>query len=417
MESIIFFITVCSFLLILHVYLGYPLSLWILSKLGRQKPIHKAEDFEPEVTLMISCYNEIDVVEEKIENALALEYPSDKLKIVVISDGSDDGTDEVALSYADKGITLIRQEGRLGKTSAINMAMEQCETEITVFSDANAMYQPDAIRKLVRNFADASVGYVVGAALYTDGGENSAAASEDLYWKYEIGLKKMESDLHSVVGGDGAIYGIRRSLYIPLDQKDINDFVNPLQIIEQGYRGVFEEEAVCLEETAGDFSKEYRRKQRIVNRSFRGLMKVKAVLNPFKFGFFSYEVASHKLLRWLQPVFIVLFAFGSLALGLLGNEFFAKVSIIGIVFLWLAQIGFLKSQQQHISKAFFVPFYFLMVNYYSLLGVITALKGNIQVTWSTPRAAQDKGDLLTPKSAAIMTSINFILLYLVINLI
>jgi cellulose synthase/poly-beta-1,6-N-acetylglucosamine synthase-like glycosyltransferase len=363
----------------------------------------------PDVSLIISCYNEVDVVKEKIENSLAIDYPRDKLKIIIVSDGSDDGTDEIAQEYSTQGIVLIRQEGRLGKTSAINMAMEQVTSEVVVFSDANAMYQPDAIKKLVRNFADETVGYVVGAALYTDGKTSAAAASEDIYWRYEIKLKTLESKLHSVVGGDGAIYAIRRNLFIKLDAKDINDFVNPLQIVAQGYRGVFDHEANCLEETAGDFSKEAKRKQRIVNRSFRGLMKVKEVMNPFKFGFFSFEVISHKLLRWLIPVFIVCFALGSLFLSYENILTFKIITLLGIVFLWLAQIGLLKSRNKHSSPIFFIPYYFLMVNYYSLLGVITALAGNIQVTWSTPRTNENEKELLTNNIVLVLIVVNAIL--------
>jgi cellulose synthase/poly-beta-1,6-N-acetylglucosamine synthase-like glycosyltransferase len=395
MTFIIMIITLLSISTILYVYVGYPIVLQLLSLLLKTKPTRKDEMLIPEVSLIISCYNEVDVVKEKIENSLAIDYPKDKLKIIIVSDGSDDGTDEIAQEYSTQGIVLIRQEGRLGKTSAINMAMEQVTSEIVVFSDANAMYETNAIKKLVRNFTDETVGYVVGAALYTDGKTSAAAASEDIYWRYEIKLKTLESRLHSVVGGDGAIYAIRRDLFIELDAKDINDFVNPLQIIAQGYRGVFDAEANCLEETAGDFSKEAKRKQRIVNRSFRGLMKVKEVMNPFKFGFFSFEVISHKLLRWLIPVFIISFAFGSLFLSYKDIYAFQIVTLLGIIFLWLAQIGFLKSRDKHSSPIFFIPYYFLMVNYYSLIGVMTALAGNIQVTWSTPRTNENDNKQLT----------------------
>src|SRR5690606_22746592 len=143
------------------------------------------------------------------------------------------------------------------------------------------------------------VGYAVGAALYTDGDAGASARNENLYWRYEIAIKTMESRLHSVVGGDGAIYAIRTALWEPLQQRDINDFVNPLQIIAKGYRGVFDPEAKCFEETAGSFDKEIARKERIVNRSIRGLMRVRELLNPLHFGVFTLEVISHKLLRWL----------------------------------------------------------------------------------------------------------------------
>jgi len=410
MTSIIFAITTLSFAVILYVYIGYPLLLQLLSVFYRAKHARQDEKLSPNVSLIISCYNEVDVVKEKIENSLAIDYPKEKLQIIIVSDGSDDGTDEIAKDYSSKGIVLIRQEGRLGKTSAINLAMERVNSEIVVFSDANAMYETDAIKKLVRNFADKKVGYVVGAALYTDGKTSAAAASEDIYWQYEIKLKTLESKLHSVVGGDGAIYAIRRALYIKLDAKDINDFVNPLQIIAQGYRGVFDPEANCLEETAGDFSKEAKRKQRIVNRSFRGLMKVKVVMNPLKFGIFSLEVISHKLLRWLIPVFIVCFALGSLFLSYENILAFQIITLLGIVFLWLAQVGLLKSRNTHSSPIFFIPYYFLMVNYYSLLGVITALAGNIQVTWSTPREGKNETNRLTNTLILALIILNIVLI-------
>ena len=411
MTSLIFYITLFSFAIIVYVYIGYPIVLKILSVTTKKQELLFDDTYLPEVTLLISCYNEAEVVDEKIQNSLAIDYPNDKLTIIIISDGSDDGTDEIAKSYSSQNIKLIRQEGRLGKTSAINLAMKEVTSEIVVFSDANAMYTPNAIKKLVRNFADKKVGYVVGAALYTDGKTSSAAASEDIYWKYELALKTMESNLHSVVGGDGAIYSIRKSLFITMDAKDINDFVNPLQIIEQGYRGVFEPEAICLEETAGDFTKEAKRKQRIVNRSFRGLMKVKAILNPFKYGFFSFEVISHKLLRWLMPIFIVAFSLGSLSLSYKNIYTFQFITLLGIIFLWLAQIGFLNSKKTQLSPIFFIPYYFLMVNYYSLLGVISALAGNIQVTWSTPRATNKDNSKLSNKTRAILILWNTIMLF------
>jgi cellulose synthase/poly-beta-1,6-N-acetylglucosamine synthase-like glycosyltransferase len=410
MTFFILVITLLSLCLILYVYFGYPLLLKLLSVLLKAKVTLQDEMLIPEVSLIISCYNEVDVVKEKIENSLAIDYPKNKLKIIIVSDGSDDWTDEIAKQYSTEGIVLIRQEGRLGKTSAINVAMEEVTSEVVVFSDANAMYETDAIKKLVRNFADEAVGYVVGAALYTDGNTSAAAASEDIYWRYEIKLKTLESKLHSVVGGDGAIYAIRRALFIKLDAKDINDFVNPLQIIAQGYRGVFDHEANCLEETAGDFAKEAKRKQRIVNRSFRGLMKMKEVLNPLKFGFFSLEVISHKLLRWLIPVFIVCFALGSLFLSYENILPFKIITLLGIIFLWLAQVGLLKSRNTHSSPIFFIPYYFLMVNYYSLLGVLTALAGNIQVTWSTPRVDANETNQLTKKLILSLILINAVLI-------
>lgn len=373
-----------------YVYLGYPLLLLLIRSVYTKK--HRIdESLIPSVTLIVSCYNEKDVIADKIKNCLAIDYPKQHLDIIFISDGSTDGTDELVKELSTEQIKLIRQEGRLGKTSGLNLGVAEATSDIIIFSDANAMYQKDAIKKLVRHFADENVGLVVGAAIYTDGNENSAAQSENSYWEYELNIKRWESDIHSVVGGDGAIYAIRKSLYDPLDAKDINDFVNPLEIIAKGYRGIFDREAICLEETAGDFNKEARRKERIVNRSFRGLMKVKRVMNPFKTGFFALEVVSHKLLRWLIPFFLIGIAITSTMLALQGVIAFQILYALEMIFLWLAIMGYLKHQQTDLSKLFFLPYYFLMVNFYSMVGVIKALSGNIQVTWSSPRV-----DINTP---------------------
>ncbi len=390
MSALAICLTLVGLLVPAYVYIGYPLVLKGLSMLRQPRSVKRAE-IEPNVAFFVSCYNEDAVIEKKILNCLAIDYPRDKIEFIFISDGSEDQTDAIIKSYSDQGIRLIRQEGRLGKTSGLNLGVAATTAEIAIFSDANAMYDARAVRKLVRNFNDPEVGYVVGAALYTDGEENAAAASENTYWEYELALKEMESNLHSVVGGDGAIYAIRRALYEPLAREDINDFVNPLQIIAKGYRGIFDREAQCFEETAGDFDKEGRRKERIVNRSFRGLMKVKTVMNPFKVGIYAFEIISHKLLRWLVPFFLALFTLGSVGLSLAGYAFFDYVVVLGLLFLWLALGGFLWPGVQPPAPLYY-PYYFLLVNYMSARGVIAALRGNIQVTWNTHRADASLAD-------------------------
>ncbi|MCF4007810.1 glycosyltransferase family 2 protein [Rheinheimera sp. UJ63] len=382
--TLILILTVICLLIPLYVYCGYPLLLWLLSRLKPALP-EPAFDRTKKVTLVVSCYNEAGVIAEKLENALALDYPKELLDILVLSDGSDDDTDTIVKSFADHGVRLLRQEGRLGKTMGLNMALEHTDADYVVFSDANAMYQIDAILQLVRFFQLPEVGYVVGAALYTDGKDNAAAANEDLYWRYELKLKLWESRLHSVVGGDGAIYAIRRSLWQPLQQKDINDFVNPLQIVAQGYRGIFTPTARCYEETAGDFTKEAKRKERIVNRSVRGLMRVKAVMNPFYNGWFSFEVISHKLLRWLLPYFA--------CIGLVGSAFLAaqqqilfQLVIAGALLVFIAAtIGGFRRSSPSLAIWFAMPYYLLMVNYFAMRGVVKALQGQTQVTWSSVR--------------------------------
>jgi len=377
-------ITTVALLIPVYVYIGYPLLLIVLHKLVTGKPLN-ISDITPTVSLIVSCYNEADVIEQKIKNCQALDYPQDKFEIIFVSDGSDDETDELIKPYCNERIKLIRQEGRLGKTMGLNLALAEANGEIVVFSDANAMYKEDALKMLVRNFHDASVGYVVGAAIYQDDEESAAGSSENIYWQYEIFIKKIESKLHSVVGGDGAIYAIRKALYEPLDQEDINDFVNPLQIIAKGYRGVFDAEAICYEQTAGDFDKEGKRKQRIVNRSFSGLMKNKAVLNPFKYGFYSLEVLSHKLLRWLIPFFILIAAVGITVLAQMEIVVFQWFLLLGIVFVWFVLLGKLLKDKPACPSVFLIPYYFYLVNFNSMKGVLQSLRGDIQITWSTPR--------------------------------
>jgi glycosyltransferase involved in cell wall biosynthesis len=387
--SVILFMTVVCLLVPVYVYFGYPAILWLLTRNIQPKPapvnVGTEDGSIPTVTLVISCYNEAAVIEEKLNNATALDYPTDKLNIVVVSDGSDDGTDEKVKAFGNPRIKLIRQEGRLGKTMGINLAMEQIHSQITVFSDANAMYAPDAVSRLAENFDDPKVGYAVGAALYTDADSGASANNENLYWRYELAIKEMESKLHSVVGGDGAIYAIRTELWEPLQPQDINDFVNPLQIIAKGYRGVFDPKARCFEETAGDFSREVARKERIVNRSIRGLMRVKAVMNPRKSGIFAWEVVSHKLMRWLIPLFLGFGVLGSAILAIQGVAVFELITFGSLLLFSLAFLGHRSVDKNRLPFWLSTPYYFVMVNLYSIRGIYWALRGKTQVTWDVAR--------------------------------
>lgn len=377
-------VTIICLLVPVYVYVGYPLLLIVLSKLVKPKPVDR-KPITPKVSFIVSCYNEADVIVEKINNCLSLDYPRVLIEFIFISDGSTDGTDELVRECEDERVKLMRQEGRLGKTCGLNMGVPEATGEIVVFSDANAMYDSQAIHKLVRNFNDEKVGYVVGAALYTDSEETSAAQSENIYWRYEIYMKKIESSLHSVVGGDGAIYAIRHHLYEPLNREDINDFVNPLQIIAKGYRGIFDEEAVCYEQTAGDFDEEGKRKKRIVNRSFTALMRNKIVLNPFKYGFYSLEILSHKLLRWMVPFFLIGFIAGTLVLAQMQVQLFQVFLLIGILGGWVILLGGVFKQLPSLPSVFLYPYYFYLVNVSAIGGVIESLKGRVQVTWVTHR--------------------------------
>ena len=386
--------------LLAYVYLGYPALLCLLARLF-PRPHLIDPGHTPSVTLMISAYNEVEVIRSKIENSLALDYPADKLSIVVVSDCSDDGTDEEVLCFADRGVRLVRARERRGKTSALNQAMQQVESDVVVFSDANAIYDRGGIRFLVRHFADPRVGYVVGNARYQEETRTAAGASEGAYWDLEILVKKWESDFSSVVGGDGAIYAIRRSLYEPMQDSDINDFVNPLQIVVKGFRGVFDGDAFCYEQPAGKFEKEFSRKVRIVNRSFNALYRVPQACNPWRTGRFAWQLVSHKLLRWFSPYIL-----GLLLAALLLDWVLRPLStadllaaVSGGCLLLLAAVGRFLGQEKEPHPLFSLPYYFVLLNVASAKGILLRLRGTTISTWATVR----QGDAAPPAAGSLLS--------------
>lgn len=370
-------------LYLIYVYATYYLIVSVASVLTTKR-LRRDNSLLPTVSMIISAYNEEKIIGDKIRNTLELDYPKNLLQIIVVSDASDDNTDLIVRGYAP-AVTLLRLQERSGKTSGLNAAVKQATGEIVVFSDANSLYKSDALRKLVRNFADASTGFVTGESQYKDIERSVSGRTEGLYWKYEMGLKLFESKIGSMVGADGAIYAIRRNLYEPLQPEDINDFVNPLQIVAKGYRGIYEPEAVCYEETAGDLIQEFRRKRRIVNRSWRGLFKVKQVLNVFRFPIFSIQLLSHKLLRWLVPFVLILFLIVNFCLSTSG-PLYAFTLALQIIVYGLALIGFcVKKYKSDLPAVFAFPLYFCIVNLASLLGIIDSMRGTTYVTWTPPK--------------------------------
>lgn len=370
--------------LVTYVYAGYPLLLALVRVVGGGRRVRYHEQLTPPVTLVVSAFNEAAVIGEKIRNCLELDYPADRLQIVVVSDASDDGTDEVVRGYGARGVELLRMPDRGGKTVGLNAAVAAARGDVVVFSDANAMYGRDVIRKLVRNFADPLVGAAVGESTYADM-EAESERSEGLYWRYETAIKRLESSIGSVVGGDGAIYAVRKSLYVPMRADALSDFVNPLQIVQAGHRCVYESAARSYERAADNFSKEFRRKVRIVNRAWRALWRMKALLNPFRHGFFAFELFSHKLLRWLVPVFMVALPVVNFALLDQGPIYrFAMAAQSG--FYLCALLGYLQRRRENMLALFSVPYYFCLVNIASALGILDAFRGKTYTTWSTARS-------------------------------
>lgn len=370
-----------SGVLILYVFFGYPVLLMLLGRAAGKQQAAKS-GLELDVTLVISAYNEESVIAEKIENSLTIDYPKSHLQIIVVSDASDDETENIVRRYENQGVELLRMERRGGKTLGLNEAVGIAAGDIIVFSDANAMYFASAIRNLVRNFSDESVGAVVGESTYADVSTGSET-SESLYWRYEAFIKRLETKLGSVVGGDGAIYAVRKGLYKPMRADALSDFVNPLQVVEQGKRCVYEPAAVSVESAAESFDKEYARKVRIVNRAWRAMLSMSHMLNPFKHGLFAFEFISHKLLRWVVPfMLIVLFLANMAILGT--NPFYRIVFFVQCAFYLLALSGFIL-RGRHQPMLLYIPFYFCLVNFASLRGMFQAFRGATYTTWSTPR--------------------------------
>jgi cellulose synthase/poly-beta-1,6-N-acetylglucosamine synthase-like glycosyltransferase len=368
--------------LVFYIYAGYPLLLALVT--SRHDPGEPAVPHLPSVTVVISAYNEADCIAAKLDNTLALDYPRASLDIVVVSDASDDGTDEIVGRYASRGVRLLRMSKRGGKTVGLNAAVASSRSELIVFSDANAMYRVDAVRRLAAPFAEGTVGAVIGESSYTEP-DTESGRSESLYWRYETWIKALESRSGSVVGGDGAIYAVRRSLYEPMAADALSDFVNPLQVVRAGYRCVYEPRALSYEEAAADFAREYRRKVRIINRAWHALLSMRGMLNPFKYGTFALKLWSHKVLRWwvfAAPVMIL-----AANLLLLGRHWIYTVTLLlQLAFYALACGGYLFRAAQRQPFFLRIPYYFCLVNVAACVGLTQAMSGKSYTTWTTSRA-------------------------------
>jgi len=369
--------------LLAYVYVGYPIALWIVAKIRGRAVCQK--DIRPSVTLAISAFNEEAVIRQKLENSLALDYPKGRFEVIVVSDGSTDRTEEIVESFVSQGVNLVRLPKRQGKTPGLNAAVAQARGEIVVFSDANIFYQQDAIKSLIRNFADPEVGCVVGDSRYLDFGKTAAHTQESGYWNYERFVRSMESRISSTVGGDGAIFAIRKNLYRPLPADAVHDLVVPLQIVERGHRSVFELGAVGLEPSTGNFRGEFRRKRRIVNQSWHGVMSMPDILDPRKVGIFAWQVWSHKVLRWLVLPILVLAAGSCFVASPLGWQyrlgawgFFASLAIAGIGIL-------VPDRFRRSGWLMHAMMYFYLVNLAAVLGIAKAVAGQVEVFWSPER--------------------------------
>ena len=359
-----------------YTYAGYPLLLWTLARL-RPRPVPCA-DAQPAVSLIIAAHNEEICLREKLENSLALNYPREKLEIIVASDASTDGTNAIATEYAGRGVRLNAIPEHRGKSYAQNETVGLTTGEVFAFSDANSMYEPDAIAKLVRNFADPNVGYVSGELRYRKA-RSAIGAGEGMYWRYETWIKRWESLTGNIINGNGAIYAVPRRHFIPVPEYTGADIWLPLAQIRRGLRTVHEPEAVAYEETAVTAADEFGRKHRSIARTLGALSENVSLLNPFRHGLVSLKLLSHRHLRYLVPIFVVLLFV--LNFFLLQHPFFQVVMGLQAAFYLFAGIGAGLQTRGRSVLMFSMPYHFCVVNVAALKGALRFLRREKVRVW------------------------------------
>ena len=368
--------------LVVYTYLIYPVLLWLLAA-GRKMPEYAPLSEWPETSLIIAAHNEEAVLRAKLENALAMDYPAERLDIIVVSDASTDDTDRIAAEFAARGVRLHRQEVRGGKTEAQNAGVRLARGQFVAFSDANSMYAPSALKRLLAPFADERIGCVCGELQYANPDEQGAGKGEGLYWRYEQFLKRRESLLSSALGANGAIYALRRELFVELRGDIISDFVAPLHAWRRGFRIAYEPTAVATEYSSGRFGDEFRRRRRIVSRSLYGLWTEAGVLNPFAHFLFAFQMFSHKLLRWLVPVWLLVVL--AVNIPLAASEYYGLLLALQAAFYGLAALGLLLPERLGRYWLFYVPAYFTATNWGTLLGLLSFLMGRRHRVWQPAR--------------------------------
>lgn len=371
-------------LLIVYTYIGYGILLWLLIQVKRLfapprlTPALPDEQL-PFVSFIVAAYNEQDYIIAKANNTLALDYPPEKLQIIFITDGSTDATPSLLQAFADR-ITCLHQPGRAGKIAAVHRAMQFAVGEICVFTDANTMLNKEALREIVKHYQHADVGAVAGEKRVASA--DNATAGEGIYWKYESFLKRLDYELFSVVGAAGELFSIRRALYMPVPANTLlDDFMISLRIAARGYRVAYAPEAYALETASANINEEMKRKIRISAGGIQSIIWLLPLLNVFRYGWLSFQYISHRVLRWsLTPLALLLILPLNVMLWQQGIVY--QILLVGqVTFYTAVATGWLLATRRVKVKAFFIPFYFAMMNYCVFLGLLRYLKGSQSVLW------------------------------------
>lgn len=376
-----------SVIFIFYVYAGYPAILLCLAAvLDRKNKACDSVEYLPFISFIIAAHNEEQVIKNKLVNCLALDYPREKLEFFVVSDQSNDRTEEIVGEFSNEQIILLRTEGRLGKTGAQNTAVRQAAGEVLVFSDANSLWENGALRALVTPFADPRVGYVCGRLRYTNTRDAVAGYSESLYWRYEIFLRRLESATGSITAGNGAIYAVRTDNYHYFANDESHDFEFPRYIINLSQKAIYVADAVAYEKAGSTSADEYKRKTRMMARVWGSIFRHPGALNPFYNGiFYTWKFTSHRLLRYLAPLPLGI-AFGSGVNLFPTNIIYQALLSIQIGFYALALAG---AVYQLKPRLFYIPYYFCLFNLSSIVGMAKSLSGFTPSYWEKAESTRN----------------------------
>lgn len=368
--------------ILVYVYAGYPLLVYLMAR-TRTEPLRDPAA-KPTVTVVITAYNEEAAIRDKIENTFGLEHPFDKLEILVASDGSTDTTDDIVRSFSDRGVRLIRVEGRKGKTFAQNAAVEAATGEIVLFSDATTHYDPFVLNKILPLFADATVGCVAGRLIYRNNEEVVVGAGATSYWSYETLIKASESKACSLIGASGCLYAVRRAAYVPMYPEACSDFLICTVLYRKGLRSVFAPDAVCFEHVNRDSSAELRMRIRVIAQTFTDLWRNRDMMNPFNSGFYAVQLISHKLLRYAVPILLAaMFIANSVLIP--SSGFYSTLFALQALFYILAVAGWIIEIAGLRSRILSIPQYFLLANLASVIAFYKFLRGERYESWEPIR--------------------------------
>jgi len=372
--------------LIFYAYLGYGILLFILVRIKRrfQKEKVSWEEFLPEVTLFVAAYNEKDYIAAKMENSFSLDYPKEKVKYIWVTDGSDDGTPDILRAYPE--VEVYHQPDRAGKIAAMNRGMAFVKTPIVIFSDGNTMLGKESIRRIVKLFHNPKVGCVSGEKRIFN--KDSVAATEGIYWKYESTLKKWDAELYSVVGAAGELFALRTELFTVVEKDTLlDDFIISLRIAMQGFTIQYDPEAYAIESPSANVKEELKRKIRISAGGIQSVVRLKALLNPFKYGILSFQYISHRVLRWTLAPLGLLIILACNVLILLNDGYFNFSCVYtwlfwGQILFYLAAIlGWYFEEKKIKVKLLYIPYYFFIMNLAVYLGFFRYLKKQQSVNW------------------------------------